>query len=101
MSDGGLDAIGVEPASEVNVSARTESTGRGANFPPGGSCECMGVSIGKRPGPETTRAHLESIAGGDAALKLRRQVLGSNPGATEDQVEEAFQEACACAQRAC
>src|SRR5829696_4381518 len=99
MSDGGLDAIGVEPASGMNVSARTESTEQGANFLPGASCECMGVSLRTRPGRETTRAHLESIAGGSAALKLRRQVLGWNPGATDDQVEEAFQEACARAQR--
>lgn len=61
----------------------------------------MGVLLGHRSGHETTRAHLERIAGGDGALKIRRQVLGWNPGATEEQVEEAFQEACVRAQRAC
>ena len=74
---------------------------RGANFSSGGSSICMGVSIGHRPGRETTRAHLERIAGGGAALKIRRQVLGWSPGATEEQVEEAFQEACVRAERSC
>jgi RNA polymerase sigma factor (sigma-70 family) len=61
----------------------------------------MGVSIGHRPGRETTRALLEKIAGGEGALKIRRQVIGWNPGATDEQVEDAFQEACARADRSC
>lgn len=74
---------------------------RGANFGPECSSERMGVSTAHRPGRETTRALLEKIAAGEAALKLRRQVIAWNPGATEDQVEDAFQEACARAERSC
>lgn len=83
------------------VMSQTAAPERGANFWLHGSSERMGVSIGHRPGRETTRALLEKIAGGEAALKLRRQVVGWNPGATEDQVEDAFQEACARAERSC
>jgi hypothetical protein len=61
----------------------------------------MGVSTVHRPGRETTRALLEKIAASEAALKLRRQVIAWNPGATEDQVEDAFREACARAERSC
>jgi len=66
-----------------------------------GSFECMGVLMGHEPGRARTLALLEQIVGGDAALKLRRQVLGRNRGATVEQVEEAFQEACARAARSC
>jgi RNA polymerase sigma factor (sigma-70 family) len=44
---------------------------------------------------------LERIVGGELGAKLRSQVAGWHPGATREQVEEAFQEACARAQRAC
>lgn len=74
---------------------------RGANFPLPGSYECMGGSFGHQPGRETTRALLEQIAAGDGALRLRRQVLGWNGGATVEQVEEAFQEACVRAAKSC
>jgi RNA polymerase sigma factor (sigma-70 family) len=61
----------------------------------------MGSSFAQQPGRERTRALLEQIAGGDAALRLRRQVLGWNDGSTVEQVEDAFQEACARAQASC
>jgi DNA-binding CsgD family transcriptional regulator len=97
----GLDAIRVEPVDGRSVVERTETFERGANSSADGSSGRMGVSTGHRPGQETTRTLLEKIAAGDAALKLRRQVIAWNPGATEDQVEDAFQEACARAGRSC
>jgi RNA polymerase sigma factor (sigma-70 family) len=44
---------------------------------------------------------LERIAAGEQGAKLRSQVAAWNRVATREQVEEAFQEACARAQRAC
>src|SRR3954453_14887382 len=61
----------------------------------------MGVSVGHRPGPETTRALLEKIAGGEAGRRLLAQVARWNTDATPEQIEDAFQEACARAQRCC
>ncbi|MDP9294294.1 MAG: sigma-70 family RNA polymerase sigma factor, partial [Actinomycetota bacterium] len=61
----------------------------------------MAVSIRHRPGPETTRALLEQIAGGDRVAQLRSQVASWNPGARAEQIEEAFQEACARSERSC
>jgi len=101
VTEGGLDAIRVEPVGGSRVIGQTDIPDRGANFSSQGSSECMGVSNGHRPGRETTRALLEKIAGGDGAVKLRRQVIGWNPGATDEQVEDAFQEACERAERSC
>src|SRR5829696_9307003 len=61
----------------------------------------MGVLIGHRPGPETTRALVEQIAGGDGARRLRAHVARWNTDATPEQIEDAFQEACARAEHAC
>ena len=61
----------------------------------------MGVLIGHRPGPETTRALVERIAGGEGARRLRAQVARWNTDATPEQIEDAFQEACARAEHAC
>ena len=61
----------------------------------------MGVLIGHPPGPETTRALLERIAGGEGARRLRAQVARWNTDATPEQIEDAFQEACARAEHAC
>lgn len=74
----------VEPVDGRFVVERTETFERGANFAAYGSSGRMGVSMGHRPGQETTRALLEKIAAGEAAVKLRRQVIAWNPGATED-----------------
>jgi DNA-directed RNA polymerase specialized sigma24 family protein len=99
LSEGGLDAMRVEPGDGPSVLGQI--TDRGANFSSRDSSECMGVSNGHQLGPDTTRALLEKIAGSDAAVKIRRQVLGWTPGATDEQVEDAFQEACARAERSC
>jgi len=56
---------------------------------------------GHPPGRERTRALIEQIAGGDLGGKLRSQVASWHPGATRDEVDEAFQEACALANRSC
>ena len=61
----------------------------------------MGVLVGHRPGPETTRALLEAIAGGEGGRRLRAQVGRWNTDATPEQIEDAFQEACARAEHAC
>jgi Phage integrase family len=53
------------------------------------------------PSREVTRALIVQIAGGEQGAKLRSQVTRWHPGATCDQVEDAFQEACARAERAC
>lgn len=73
----------------------------GANFSRLGSLGCMGVFVGHRPGRETTRRLLEQIAGGQAGRRLRAQLARWNTDATADQIEDAFQEACARADRAC
>jgi RNA polymerase sigma factor (sigma-70 family) len=61
----------------------------------------MATTIGHRPGAETTRALLEEIAGGKRGAQLRATVAAWNRGATREQVEEAFQEACIRAARSC
>ena len=61
----------------------------------------MATTIGCPRGPERTRALLEEIAGGRRGVQLRAQVLGAKRGATREQVEEAFQEACLKAARGC
>jgi DNA-directed RNA polymerase specialized sigma24 family protein len=99
LSEGGLDAMRVEPVEGRSVIGQIPD--RGANFLSRDSSECMGVSNGHQAGRDTTRALLEKIAGSDAAVKIRRQVIGWNPGATDEQVEDAFQEACARAEISC
>src|SRR3954466_14246028 len=79
MTAAGRDAYGVDPADRSRVIARTPVSERGANFSAEDSSRRMGVSMGHRPGRETTRALLEKIAAGEAALKLRRQVIAWNP----------------------
>jgi hypothetical protein len=44
---------------------------------------------------------LERIAAGDRCGQLRSQVAAWNPGVIAEQVDEAFQEACARADRLC
>ena len=61
----------------------------------------MAVWSGERTGPATTRELLEQIAGGERGAQLRATVARWNPGATSEQIEEAFQEACARAERSC
>lgn len=52
-------------------------------------------------GHERTRALIEQIAGGAMGGRLRSEVARWQPAATRDQIEEAFQEACLLASRAC
>ena len=61
----------------------------------------MAVWSGERIGPATTRELLEQIAGGERGAQLRATVARWNPGATSEQIEEAFQEACARAEQSC
>jgi RNA polymerase sigma factor (sigma-70 family) len=61
----------------------------------------MASTIGCPRGPERTRALLEEIAAGRRGVQLRAQVLAAKRGATREQVEEAFQEACLKAARRC
>ena len=61
----------------------------------------MGVCTGHRPGQETTLALLEGIAGGEVGRRLRAQLARWNAGASPEQVEDAFQEACARAGVSC
>ncbi len=44
---------------------------------------------------------LERIVGGEHGAKLRSQVAAWHPNATHEQLEEAFQEACARVERGC
>ena len=61
----------------------------------------MAVWSGERIGPATTRELLEQIASGERGAQLRATVARWNPGTTSDQIDEAFQEACARAERSC
>src|SRR5215210_5616535 len=101
MTGDPLSARRVEPGRRPVVSNRPDPEDEGANFSTAGSLRCMGVLIGHPPGPETTRALLERIAGGEGARRLRAQVARWNADATPEQIEDAFQEACARAEHAC
>jgi RNA polymerase sigma factor (sigma-70 family) len=90
-----------EPRSGSVVIALTGIDKEGASFPAAPSSGGMATSIGHRPGLETTRALLEEIAGGERGAQLRATVAAWNRGATREQVEEAFQEACIRAARSC
>jgi DNA-directed RNA polymerase specialized sigma24 family protein len=61
----------------------------------------MAIEIAVPPGPQRTRALLEEIAGGRRGVQLRGQVAAVKRGATREQIEEAFQEACLKATRSC
>src|SRR5215213_1357525 len=54
-----------------------------------------------QPERQRTRRLIEAIAAGELGAKLRAQVASRHPGATIEEVEEAFQEACLIAQRSC
>jgi len=106
MSSAGLD---VSPAPDGGRSA-TEGARRpagdvvdtrGATFPPPTSLGAVAASTGHSPGRETTKALIEQIAGGELGAKLRSQVAAWHPGATRDEVDEAFQDACVLANRSC
>jgi RNA polymerase sigma factor (sigma-70 family) len=55
----------------------------------------------QRSGRDLTRGLVARVAAGELGAKLRSQVADLYPDATRDQLEEAFQEACLLAERAC
>ena len=97
----GLKVVELESATEDLVSARTPGPGEGAKFSRGASSGSMAVWSGERIGPATTRDLLEQIAGGERGAQLRATVARWNPSATSEQIEEAYQEACARAELSC
>jgi RNA polymerase sigma factor (sigma-70 family) len=56
---------------------------------------------GHRSGRDVTRALIERAACGERGAALHSQVASWRPGASREQVEEAVQEACLRAERAC
>ena len=102
MTREGRDVVDGEPHGEATVSTQTVgSVVDEANFSMPASSACMAASIGDLPGHEATRALLGRIAGGERGEQLRGTAARRNPGATPEQIEEAFQEACARASQSC
>lgn len=101
MSREGLDAVGSRSRRRSVVIDLTGSEEAGANLPSPSSSGGMATNIGPAPGPERTRSLLEEIAGGHRGAQIRAQVAAANRDATQEQVEEAFQEACLKASRGC
>jgi RNA polymerase sigma factor (sigma-70 family) len=61
----------------------------------------MAVVIGHPQRSGAKRTQLERIARGEQGAKLRSQVAAWHPGTTRDELDEAFQEACARAEHSC
>jgi DNA-directed RNA polymerase specialized sigma24 family protein len=101
VSKGGLDAMCGEPPGGSSVSNLTPSTDVGAKIAASPSCRDMATDVGVPPGPERTQALLVEIAGGRRGAQLRGQVAAAKRGATREQIEEAFQEACLKAGQSC
>ncbi|HET6867167.1 MAG TPA: sigma-70 family RNA polymerase sigma factor [Solirubrobacteraceae bacterium] len=101
MSSDGLDAVSAGPHDGTNVIALTSAQEEGANFSGQPSSGRMATNGEHRPDRERTVALLEEIASGRRGEALRAQVAAWNREATWEQVEEAFQEACARATRLC
>ena len=93
--------MSVEPHDGCAVSDLTTNTDAGAKIGSSPSCRDMATDVGVPPGPERTRALLVEIAGGRRGVQLRGQVAAAKRGATREQIEEAFQEACLKAGRSC
>src|SRR3954471_17967945 len=101
MSDGGLRSSGGDACGGSSVSARTAVNLGGANCGASASCMDMAIQTEVPAGRQRTRALLAEIAGGRRAVQLRGQVAAVKRGATREQIEEAFQEACLRAGRSC
>jgi hypothetical protein len=101
MSTGRLDAVSAETPRETRVGDLTTVEEVGANIAASPSLGGMAIEVGVLPGPERTRALLKEIAGGRRGVQLRGQVAAAKRGATREQIEEAFQEACLKAGRSC
>ena len=101
MRGGRFDAVSAEPPDGSCVSDLTTIEEVGAKIVASPSCGGMAIDVGVAPGPERTRALLAEIAGGRRGAQLRGQVAAVKRGATREQIEEAFQEACLKAGRSC
>src|SRR3954465_11517803 len=101
MSGRGCRPTGGEGHDGCSVSARTAVEIGGANFSSRASCIDMAIQTEVPAGGERTRAFLVEIAGGHRAVQWRGQVAAAKRGATREQIEEAFQEACLRAGRGC
>jgi hypothetical protein len=97
----GLQPNGGQAAVSLIGAAAESCDDRGASFSSAASIGVVAATNGHRAGREATRALIDQIARGERGAKLRSQVTSWHPGATGDQVEDAFQEACALADRAC
>src|SRR4051794_7598611 len=93
--------VAQEPSARPLVFALTAIDEVGAKTEDLASSGGMAVSIGSRPGRDTTRALLERIVAGERGAQLRATVAGWNRDASTEQIEEAFQEACLRAERLC
>lgn len=82
------------------IAHRDSRVRRGANSSVTTSLGVVEQIGGDRQG-QSTRILLEEIARGELGAKLRSQVAAWNPGATREELDEAFQEACMRADRAC
>jgi RNA polymerase sigma factor (sigma-70 family) len=96
-----LEATSAEPTRGSLALTPTASEKEGANNAALPSLGGMATTNGHCAGAETTRALLEAIAGGRRGEQLRATVAACNRGATREQIDEAFQEACARAARWC
>ena len=106
MASSRLDRPGVEARREPAAGGPMEAAAkfcdeRGAKFSSPASIGVVATTSRQLPSREVTRALIVQIAGGEQGAKLRSQVTRWHPGATSDQVEDAFQEACARAERSC
>jgi hypothetical protein len=101
MTSRGHEAVSAEPRGGSDVIDLTQLKKVGAKFAARPSWWGMATETGFPPGPERTRALLEQVAGSWRAEQLRGQVMSANRGATRDQLDEAFQEACAKATSRC
>ena len=101
MNRNGLETASVELYQGLPALTPASGENGGANSAALASSEGMVATNGHRPGAETTRALLEAIAGGRRAEQLRATVAAWNRGASREEIDEAFQEACARAARWC
>jgi len=93
--------VSAEPRSGSVVIDLTQIEKEGAKFSAEPSVGCMPATIGIPPGPDRTRALLEELVAGRRAGMVRAQILRAKEDATPEEVEEAFQEACAKAASRC
>jgi RNA polymerase sigma factor (sigma-70 family) len=73
----------------------------GANFFSRASTGVVAIANTQRSGRDVTRALVENIAGGERGARLRSHLAAGRSSATQEQIEEAMQEACLLAERAC